>query len=997
MTRRLAAMALGAALAVACDEAPPNPATNLRLPLTLTRIERPPEFGLERADVFVADAEADAVRLLQFRGASAFFLRGPAVFSATGISAPGYPTEIAAAQPGTGDRVFALAPGASVLHALQVNVAPFRASTADEARPPQIRIGTVVLSGDRDRFANELADPLRRAYRPPVVALQDAFPGLNLEGFTPVDLVVLDERFTDEALVPTSTTPAVVDSRLLVAFSRPGGPADGGARLVAFDVRTAAAGAFAASERPCEAWFEEERFGVLDEGVRGADAPRCAGDDLGAIAIDTAAGFAVADVGAALRHLEPLFDGSVLATDTATMSVARQYAPSRLDATPDIVLTASIAVGGSVHRAVAYGDEGAVVLRSDRAALVALDCRAGPCQRVEAEFPQLRSFGDTEASLDVPPGVLLLRQPSAVTGAFGREDADGEPLQLFDLRAATRYRVFPIEGRDRVDGAVTGGVLSLVHEDALATFVVGAIDDLRVATLDGVFGSGRSDDVAPLVPPEPRVEQVLERRVIVQGREIYPGLESGTVDQALEVLEPRTRIGGAGCLRPQTQPNLGEDSFQAQLAQAFGSNSSTVASALSALPDDFLGCFPDTTDFTEGFVPRQVRNRFDLERSPPQQDDCDIEADPVLGNTTYRATYRGPVLRAGGDVEVNVVDESEGRVVLDLQLPTDLDRFDVTEDDVIDLHLRCLTPTEENANVFEDQRTELTIIAADITAVGRQNLIVEVNPAEIIDFWAPRGLGSLEFGDDGQPEGGWPDTFVDVRRRFAGVDESARGLGACAADVETGRREVLVFDLEVYPAEGREVAVLTRESDDGVIFETFARCPVENGVVRFDTSCAPELPVRFAWEAVSAFECRQVLPPDPNDLPPDDGGLDDEDAVSARELGRPCTSSRQCGAGRTCAGRAGPCPGQCAPACVTNACFARWRQRACDSVELRVNGARPLQVDLTGSTDRSVGAVIPGDSVFVPEARGFLHSFPGARIIRRVRLGSESARSDAID
>lgn len=959
--------------ATACAEAPPEPATNLRLPLALTRIARPSEdegfSGRGRADVFVADAEADAVRVLQLSGAADFFLRGPAVYAATGISAPGYPTEVAAAARGTGDRVFAMAPGLSVLHALQVEPAPFQATTVDPGRPPQIRIGTIVLEGPRERFANDAVDPLRRDYIPPVIALRDAFPSLDLEGFTPVDVVVLDE---DPVARPEGFDRApVVDTRVLVAFSRPGDPGAGG-RLLVFDVRTAGAGAVATSTTSdrvvdaVDAWFPPDRF-VRDVRVTASE-PSSEREtevrDLGGVALDVAAGVTVVELDAAVRHLELLFDGSILATDTATSSVVRQYAASGLGAPPALTLTASVAVGGAAHRAVAYGDEGAVVLRADRAALVALDCRAGPCARVDRDFEQLRSFGADQTSLDVPAGVLLTRSPSAVTGAFGRDDADGDPLDLFSLRASVLYRVFPIRGRDLFDDELQGGVLSLVHEDAVTSFVVGAIDDLRVATLDGLFGRGPEDDAGQLVVPEPRVDEVFERRVMLEEGELYPERNG------FDVLQPRTRIGGEGCLRPE--------GFQDELDNVFADDRIDASESPPNPPDDFLGCFPNANDFSRDFVPRQVQNRFQLVQGDtqpgPQQDGCDIEADPVIGDTTYRATYRGALLRAGADVQVDVVEERDGITTLDLEFPTDLDRFDVTEDDVIDLHLRCLTPTEDDPDVFESERTEFTLLEADITDVGRQNLIVRVGvpTSTTASFWAPD-----------------PRTNTDELTRVADLIECSGPLSQ-----REGRRELRVFDLEVYPAPDREVAVLTRESEAGAILETFARCPVQSGVVHFDERCARDLPIRFTWEAVEPFDCRLV---EGTRVPPSER-RDDEREIPADELGRPCTSSGQCGTGRTCVGRAGACPGQCEPLCATSACFAQWRQRVCDGLELRVTGARPVQVDLSASTDGAPGAVIPADSVYAPESRGFIHSFPGARNLRRVRLpAGRSVRQEVID
>lgn len=985
-------LALLLALGSACAETPPDPAANLRLPLGLTRIERPDP---RRADIYVADAEAESVRVLQVFGGGRNFLRGPAAFSATGISAPGYPTQVAAAARGSGARVFSLAPGQAVLHALVTEEADFASSTVlSTSRPAQVRVGTIVLTGDRQRFID--ADPLQRAangsYSPPVVALQDAF-GPVVDGFTTVALAVVDEArpVFDGEILPFE---GVVDTRPLLALS--GSGPDGGGRLIAFDVRTITPGAItkniettrqraednAQTGLPTEAEFRNELERLLPSDrfvascpfvVDTSTSPRRVIADPGAIGIDVQAGLAVADVSTALAHLESLFDGSVLSVDTATRSVARQHRVTDLLAGPPAIEpVGEVDVGGAAFRAVAFGDQGAVVLRADRPALVALDCRSGTCERVTTRFPALRSFEDEEVTAaleEVPEGVLLTRAPPAVTGAFGSVDFDGEPLVLRVRREAS-YRAFPVDERD-----AEGGILSLVHLDAEATFVVGTIDDLRVATLEGLFGASNDED-NPLVVPEPRVDQVFERRVIVQRGEsdlLYPeqGIQlassaTATEEWDVDVLAPRTVIGGPGCLR--------RDDVSRQLGFVFDDD------RVDTVEDTFMGCFPDDSGYQDEFVPRQVRNRFSLDPLIPPEDDCAIDADPVTVDTTYRVTYRGALLRAGSDVAVTAVDDA----TVQLEFPRDLDAFGLREGDRVDLHLSCLYPDPDTFAELQDDRLERSYLGARVVrAPGLRTLIVSTDGATSDSFFAPTGTPP-----EGEP------------RSAEAIPLTSCQLPPPAA--ETSRRvELTAFDIELYPPEDQEVAVLTRETEGGFMLNTFARCPITSDPgggqqVRFDDSCQADLPIRFTWSAPTGFRCldtsgtrvtstiRREVEQSFREFELIEADV--ELLFSPDDLGRPCTSSAQCGPGRRCAGQSGSCPGQCEPWCTTNNCYALWTQRACDSLEVRVNGARPIELELSGSTDGTPGATIPGESLYVPEDRLFLHSFPGARNLRGVEL-----------
>jgi len=995
MSRFAASTALAlAAWGLGCAETPPDPATNLRLPLDLEPIARLDEDDRPRADVFVADAEAQGVRVLQYRGLRTGFLRAPSVLQTTSVSAPGYPTDLSAAVDGTGERLFALAPGQSVLHALSVEPTSFE-QNFDADRPRQVRAGTIVLAGPRDAFS----DPLRRgSLVPPFVALRDAGFQLDLDDRAPVGLVVIDEArverppglplprdpLTGDELDPPPAS-SVVDSRVLMSFTDAGG-ARSGSRLVVFDVRSATPGALRASTSTdasiptaddiVDAWFPVDRF------VR--HAPISLQNDNGAIAIDVESSSAVFDVDVPIRHLERLADGTILATDTATNAVVRQLEISGLGTEPAIAQTASVALGGSAHRTVAFGSQGAVALRADRSALVALDCRAGDgpsaalgrCRRVSERFEALRSFDEDDEVLEVPPGVLLLREPSAVTGAFGARDEDGDPLVLSEVRSGVQYRVFPLDDVE-ADG---GGIVSLVHEDSVASFVVGSIDDLRVATLENLVGT----DDEGLVEPDPRVDEVFERRVVVRNDAI-----AGVSPDGFDVLDERTRIGGE-CLRPAE--------FLPELRTVYGERIENLADGEGSDDSSFLGCFPDDEVFDEDFVPRHVRNRFDFDETPPQQTSCDIEADPVTRDTIYRASYRGAVLRGGTDVVVDgdpaprPEDAGCDGAVVELEVPASLDAFDVREGDRADVHFRCLVPEEADTTSFRDDRIELTAREGEVLAVSRRTMRVCVPEASTVVYAAPDG----ELPVAAPPLEPFAGIFAACQS--AAIAETDEGI----QERNLGPRRLEIFDFEVYPADP-EVAVLSRESEGGEILGTLARCPVESGPdggaqVRFDVSCRPDLPIRFTWVAPNGFSFRRVLDgPEPPAPPRDRREAGVEREVPADELGRSCTSSAECGRGRTCVGRSSDCPGQCEPLCTSNSCFALWSVRVVDTLELRVNGARSILVNLSASRDGTPGASVPRDSLYIPQQRGFLHSFPGARNLRQINLGRTDLDLDTFD
>ena len=143
MRRGLLFACLIAAL-VACDDEPPQASGRLLRPSGMAYVERPPENAgtstVVRADLVIADSEAQGIRVLQLeqRGGTrrTEFVLAPVVFFPLAIPAPGFPTDVAISRgddpsvfrPGDNDRVYALSPASGVLHVLDVRMATFGTS-----------------------------------------------------------------------------------------------------------------------------------------------------------------------------------------------------------------------------------------------------------------------------------------------------------------------------------------------------------------------------------------------------------------------------------------------------------------------------------------------------------------------------------------------------------------------------------------------------------------------------------------------------------------------------------------------------------------------------------------------------------------------------------------------------------------------------------------------------------------------------------------------------
>lgn len=125
---------VAASLFVGCDDEELVESGLLERPSGLAYVERVDAAGRRRGDLFVADSEAQGVRVLQTRletrgdqvlVSTPRFVPAPTPFFRLAIPAHGFPTDLAFSQR---DRLYALAPATMTLHVLDAKLAPFDAS-----------------------------------------------------------------------------------------------------------------------------------------------------------------------------------------------------------------------------------------------------------------------------------------------------------------------------------------------------------------------------------------------------------------------------------------------------------------------------------------------------------------------------------------------------------------------------------------------------------------------------------------------------------------------------------------------------------------------------------------------------------------------------------------------------------------------------------------------------------------------------------------------------
>ncbi len=1031
MMRRF--FALTALALCACPSTPPDPAANLRRPSGLTIVPRAPDSTssgnpLVRSDVFVADSEAEGVRVLQYEGANfPAFLPAPVVLSNITVSTPGYPVAVAAAPNTASVRPYAIAPGQSVIHALHLPQATVGESPAARVSSDTIqrRLGTVVItSGVDDFLAIDPLSPIPGTDQSlPVVSLLDAasLGDVDLEAFSLVAAVAIGERAAEsgcpgggEPPAMTSASADVVDTRLLLGLERNGPPGNGGL-LVVMDVRSVFTPTANASFAFADCDFEFDAVETLGVGYADGAESSPVALEIGISPRDLTRITATSTLSGTVSSTASS-DGTYLVVDAAGSSTVAQIRVSGLHDPPELSLVGLASIGGSAFRALPYGDGGAVVVRSDRSAIDALDCRNGPCRAVDAVFdsPYLE---DDERGRQ-PPGVLVLRETPSDAAAIA---ADKDSLLL--RGRLTRGVVEAYDGTPGEGGDPGPGILALAHRDATVSFVVGPIDALRVATTEGEPGNVNSTSLLLRTAPEPRVEEVFERTLIIET--VETGNVEGQPAEPVVLQDRRTEVVGL-CRRDQRVEQLNEERNR-QIAPE-----PPVDIAVPRCRENFS---VRTGDTSVEAIPRWVDNRYigpDTEGTFVQSQNCPaIRAKPVAADTRYRASFRGALFRARSQ-QLPVASVGPGTTSGSTQIVFEIPpTIDLLEDfkvrprspegpgDMVSLFLNCRTPDDDDPEELERIRLELGFFEGsdggpgELVAVDRNSFTVEVpnqfEEAEFVDTsrscFRQDSLNDDLSVNEACPI--FPPTVRDTPSLLPGdINATAGLLEACvslvaARDQATtafrGQRELLLFHLEIHPRD--DESVLTVETLDGTVQRVVARSPVlDPSEIVFPD----ELPLSFTWrtaEPTDVFRCDIRA----GDARPGQAGTDTpfelENGVPNPDgIGQACMRNSECGSGRSCVGSGSDCPGQCALDCTTfGNCFVSYRQRQCDAVEIQVNSAEPV-IQFVGVVDggRPLAAV-PDSGTYVPVRRGFLFSFPGSRSIQEVLLRSDGLSVRSID
>jgi hypothetical protein len=136
----VSSFALFAALLVACESERPEPRASFKRPAGLAYVDRGKTGFTSRADLFVADSEAEGIRVVQLRRSTddndrneileTDFLAAPSLFFPLVIPTRGFPTKVALAE--TNDRLYVIAPLSRILYAVDASQQDFHVSPEND-------------------------------------------------------------------------------------------------------------------------------------------------------------------------------------------------------------------------------------------------------------------------------------------------------------------------------------------------------------------------------------------------------------------------------------------------------------------------------------------------------------------------------------------------------------------------------------------------------------------------------------------------------------------------------------------------------------------------------------------------------------------------------------------------------------------------------------------------------------------------------------------------
>lgn len=625
-------------LVAACSDTELQRQQFLGRPSGMAVIPREPqEFDgqlLQRADVLVADAESDGVRVLQLWGEfQPFFLQAPVLLQSLLVTAPGFPTRVTWEE-GSSEVAVAFAPGQSALHFLWVPGVDYGTST--QSLEGYMRLGTLGLTGT--------------AIRDPNASDAVPFPFLSLvnlpqtsalvDGTSPVAVRAVAQRRDEDAFV----------QRMLVALEPVGAPQDW-TRLLVFDVRP----------------------GLPDPEAETVQTSSVSVTPRGSLTFLEVV--ATATVGPGIRELVRLQDGTYLATAAAPGPDGHAVTQIEVPGFGDTSSVAShrLAVGGPVQGLIplSAGDDpapgerpGFIALRADEALADVFACPSVPCERVQTRFESPYGTPDED-------GVLAVRDPPAVTGAFG------------DVREA--LIVSTADGTARLyEPGEPGGVTLLAHRDSVVSFLVGTVDDLQVATTREAEFEPTAG--APGRAPLPRIQALFARTpnadaTEVEDCEVTPEPDAPPTLACTEVALPPE---AGRCPGVQTR-ELPSDAFfrfsyRGELASGFGSEGVELSdgcqgdgrcirvdfSVISSLGDRTSRLFRSAVDPSEGVGPGEP-DRVDLyltcrTRESPEDPEAP-DAPTLLEPTDLEIAYDGE-----SALELNRV-ETRAFLARELQAP----------------------------------------------------------------------------------------------------------------------------------------------------------------------------------------------------------------------------------------------------------------------------------------------------------------------------------------
>ncbi|MGF1510153.1 MAG: hypothetical protein ACFB9M_11700 [Myxococcota bacterium] len=913
-----------------CPDDADDAANDVDRPSGMVLVER----SDRRSDLFLADSEADGVRVIQFEvdplldldSRDLFdFLEASFVLQPLAITAPGFPTDMTAVVGRSSDRVFGLAPGESVVHAIYAPELPFQ-TTTDLFDGGYARIGSIVVNraGFDDPTALDLGGLV------PTVSLAFGSNETNalLTGSTPVALQVVDEA---PIMAASSTVTAGVRTRLLLAL-QPEGLPDQPGQLVLMDVVTQSAAQVAMEPELLTS------FGVaLDRGGIGVEAMK------------------TFETVPSPREIIPLREGQFIVTSVFTTVVDDSVDPvdetgvldqlevDGLGAPLALRSVGRIPTFGPVVTGASLDGEGFIAVRANAGEATFYDCRPSQCLLSQENFTG--PFDDVDRPLG--PGRLALREPPAATATFAR----------------ARFAVGGGFGTSLVLDPLNlpgSGVVQLVHQDGVAAFLAGPLDRMEIVTQRErtffVFDLDESEFTSVIVrEPLNALREIFARNPSGEETSVGQIVDGGLVSCANQAAEEPPQPPGLMCMGGI--PDEPEDNPRAPSSQC--------------LEEELVGVGPRPFN---SFLRATFRGPlFELANVPLLTPD-------VVPNDSFVFDLRDPG-RGFDFTESMIVSRSEESPGDRVNLFFTCETEDDTELEIVFADLGVLQRAGEVIEVTPNEiRIALgePLIVHDRAVVGGEGGGPSAPALDFVEACTRFDFQRIEVFP-------WDDAAVLTSESVQGTIIEVLDRVPLDPDPAPGFETSVRFegDLDFVWATG----------DPSGASEGF-RCVEDLGLdFRDPDSQAIDDTLRLLAQTSTVSP---GSPPNSGIVvvPVSDEEGQNNDSVS--DL--PCLDSDGCGPGRSCSDAGTECPGLCSIHCGTfGDCFIFQVTRSCPEVEFGINGEDPVLESLSAGFGGAPPAAIPDSSVFVPERNSFITSFPGSRTVREIQLGQIGLLSGFID